>query len=193
MKKLLLKVSLVMLIFIITSNLSNGMNTGGMISGFLGYNLPMGSFGDVYNGSLYIGAQGEYEVTPEIGLDFSLGFTSWKYDAVFGSQYGISSFITVPILVGARYHIADIKGTIPYGGVDLGMYSTTLKYNYSRASDTQKKFGFDLLGGAMMPIGDNLYLNVFVSYNYVNTVNSSTWIGLNAGVSFLLSPPQPQE
>jgi opacity protein-like surface antigen len=197
MKKFLLTTVLMTLLFLITTN--NAFTQPkqlGQAGANIGYNIPVGKFGDTYTGGINLGASLEYRLMPKFGVDFSLSYTSWKWDDLGAGSYshGITSFTTLGILLGGRYYISNISGTIPYAGVDVGYYTSTTKFKFNDPTSSLSKFGFAVMGGAMIPINEQIYVNGFVDYTTIlNDVYNITYIGIHAGVIFTFNMGEDEE
>lgn len=148
----------------------------------LNVNLPAGSFGDVAGTGFGGTVQGELELAENIVGVGTIGYISYG-----GKDFGFSkySYSMVPISVGVKYFF---KPNL-YAIGDLGYYNFSYDYEWTWLGDkvkeslTTSEFGIGLGAGYVMPISDNLDLDLTGKYIIISNTSS---IDLRAGVKFSL-------
>ncbi|MFA6571234.1 MAG: outer membrane beta-barrel protein [Bacteroidota bacterium] len=196
MKNFLLSTVLMTLLFLVTTN--NAFTQPkqlGQAGANIGYNLPMGTFGDFYKGGFNLGANLEYRLLSKLGVSVSFNYASWKWDDLgSGWSHDLAAFSTIGFLLGGKYYITDINGTIPYAGINLGYYSFTKKKNFNDPTETFSNLGLNVCGGALIPIDEKLSVNAFVDYTNIFTKSYSTnYLGIHAGIVFKFNMSEDEE
>lgn len=162
------------------------------VGGSVGLQLPMGAFADSYgagfgvHGSCVYNVCDDWEVTGQFG---------WNHWGIKNTQNGVVSggFTTLPLLFGARYVLQ--QGTLHvYGGVETGLHFSSASasvnggaYGDLASSYSETNVGLTPLAGILVPISATLNFDGNLRYNIIFTSGSSTtYIGVNAGVSYPL-------
>lgn len=142
-----------------------------------GLALPMGNFSDV--AKLGFGGEGtfEYRVTPQLGLNVSLGYYSWgaKNDLAPGYDFKVAD---LPLMIGAKYLLLETDFH-PYVGAALGMHFVNTKVtipNIAETSNNDTKFGFAPMAGLRWHMPPNVDLDLNVKYNIISDTNYLTII-----------------
>lgn len=153
------------------------MNIGGTV----GITLPMGDFGNGLNTGFGFNAIGKYSLSENMAVGASVGYSS------FGTGSDNLSFGVIP-LTGLFEYSFGSGAFKPYIGADLGLYIFRSKFTFmgSSSSSSDSYIGFAPTGGIMYEISNNLSLIANLKYNLVFSDNTSTWLGINAGISFKL-------
>ncbi len=155
----------------------------------VGAQLPMGSFGDGYNGyktGFGFNAVGKYMLKENMAIGLNLGYNA------FGSDVdGVSSSM-MPITGLFEYHFGS--GALkPYIGADLGIYRFGYKYKIEMdimgekisESGSEMYFGFAPTGGILYGMSDKLSLCANLKYNYVmSEFDAATFLGINVGIVY---------
>ncbi|UCF79542.1 MAG: porin family protein [Candidatus Eiseniibacteriota bacterium] len=173
------------------------MEMGGPMWAFganVGYALPMGDFGDAYDGAISAGVTGCYMFNEQYGLELGVDWNKFSanddlMDALQALDPGVEDMTMqiIPVML-------DFVGTFPAGDLMLyakggiGMYFMTLECTCDGDSDTESESEFGMNGGVglKVPIAETTMFTVGVAFHHILTEDESTqYFGINAGVGFL--------
>lgn len=157
------------------------------IGGTVGLTLPMGDFGNGLNTGFGFNVMGKYNLSENMAVGASVGYSS------FGTDVDGYSFGVVPITALLEYSFASGPFK-PYFGSDLGLYMFRSKFTIlgRSSSSTDTYFGLAPTAGVLYDINDNLSLCGNLKYNVTFTKDAldqnqtSTWLGINAGIIYKL-------
>ncbi len=172
-----LQILAIALFCIVTFSAKAQMNIGATV----GITLPMGDLGDAYNTGFGFNAIGKYNLSDNMAIGASVGYSS------FGTDFDGFSFGVIPVT--GLFEFSFGSGAFkPYIGADLGLYVFRAKVTFlgSSSSSTESYIGLAPTGGIMYDINSNLAFIANLKYNMVFSDNTSTWLGINAGISFKL-------
>lgn len=175
-----LQILAIALFCIVTFSAKAQMNIGATV----GITLPMGDFGNGLETGFGFNAIGKYNLSDNMAIGASVGYSS------FGTGSDNLSFGVIPVtgLLEFSFGSGALK---PYIGADLGMYIFMTKFTFmgSSSSSTDAYFGLAPTGGIMFDITSNLSLIGNLKYNMVfskdalDRSQTSSWLGINAGIS----------
>lgn len=173
MKRLLMAVTALVLVFSLTSASQAADKAGKITAGVdLGYALPLGDFGDGCDGSFALGVNGGYWINKMVqaglGLMYNIGH------GVKGTDESISILAITP-----QVKVAPLEGPIsPNLQAGLGLFRTA-------DGDSEMDFGFAIGAGADYNINDNVSAGISLKYNYIMTdVNATTYLGIGVGANY---------
>ena len=153
-----------------------------------GVALPQGDFGDAFKSGLLIGVEASKMMSTNLALGAEGNYIKNKGDeAVFGTGSDVEAKF-MHYGVHGKYMLgkSDSK-MMPYMVAGAGLYN--IKVDTGVTDDSETKFG--LRGGVGMNwmMGPKMGLGFQADYNDVMTEGtSSQYIGLSAGLHFMLSP-----
>lgn len=143
--------------------------------------IPIGIFNSYLDGKNFGGLsiEGRYFISDNVTLGFNLGWNdaSKKMPRITETN-GTSSISAVqtryllvfPLLINSHYHFELDNFIIrPYIGGAAGIYFTTYEKWIAEYLDSKRKISFGIRPeiGALIPITDNLGINLNFKYNYV--------------------------
>jgi len=153
-----------------------------------GVGLPQGDFGDSFKSGLLIGVEATKMMSTNLGLGLEGNYMKNDGDeAIFGTGSDVNAKF-MHYGVHGKYMLgkSDSK-MMPYMVAGAGLYN--IKVDTGVTDDSETKFG--LRGGVGMNwmMGPKMGLGFQADYNDVMTEGtSSQYIGLSAGLHFMLSP-----
>jgi len=192
MKKILIIASALILISVFTSASYAQFSVGAKI----GTGMPVGSFGQKYNGGIGGFANVSYSINDKMQIAFNAGFYYFK-----GTDFpkGTEPFASVmPIFLDYKYYL-NTDGFMPYAGLGLGMFITKTSIT-SPATDavyvggalqtpakikevlTTSAAKFGIAPSLGFFVGNDIKWGASVSYNI--TFSDANFIAINAGISF---------
>jgi len=130
----------------------------------LNVHMPTGTFGDAASTGFGGTVQGELELAENIVGVATIGYIA------YGEKFAGLSTSVVPVSAGVKYYFQPNL----YAIGDLGYYnySTTVDLFGSKVSGSDSEFGIGLGAGYVMPLSDNLDLDLTGKYLIIS--NSST-------------------
>ena len=139
------------------------------------YQLPMGTFGDSFNGG--IGGTLRYDKGLNDNMTWGVSAGYISYGAKNVPSGGSASTSLIPIVGGIKYYFTELNKGF-YGGADLGFVfaSATASYSGASASVSETKFGF--MPGIGYRTGP---IDFAVRYNLVGDLNN---VGLRLAYVF---------
>ena len=129
------------------------------------------------------GINGEYLVTPNIGVGLNAGYYSFGKEEAYGIS--TNSYLIPVTLTGKYYFLTE--SIQPYGGVDVGFYTIGAKAKYQGISESASDsyFGFAPVVGLQFKLSDALALDINAKYNLIFSEGESTSIvGFNIGIVY---------
>ncbi|MFH0777745.1 MAG: porin family protein [Candidatus Eisenbacteria bacterium] len=186
MKKRVVLLSLPLLICLgFTSALVQG-EMGGAKWGFgfdAGYAMPMGDFGDGFDGAITVGANACYMFTEQYALELAVGWN--KHTCTDDEDW---TFQLMPVSLNFMAGFPTGGKLIPYVKGGVGMYSEKIEYKLSGVSisDTESDFGFNAGGGVKFPVAETTLLDVGVRLHHILTEDEATqYVTATIGVGFM--------
>jgi len=127
-------------------------------------------------------------LSPNVGISSQVGYWS-KSEDVFGAESSVRD-ISVGTRVNYLFSVSKSSKFQPYAGGGLGLHFFNVEVSVPdfqggtiSASESETKLGFDLGGGASMPLSPKA--NLFGDLWY--TLADVDQLAMKVGVSFLLS------
>jgi len=162
--------------------------------------IPMGSTGDYISNPSFRGFS--FEFGRFMTDDLSVGFlVSWQvfnesfekqtytFDNLMltGKRYNyINAF---PLMAAGRYHFLPGAVARPYAGAGMGAYIINKTTDFGLYRDQNKNWHFGLYPevGVLVQMGQEAFFNLNARLNqaFKSGGDSHTWIGIQAGVSFI--------
>jgi outer membrane protein W len=148
-----------------------------------GIQLPMGTFGDMFNMGFGGAATGKYMLKENIAVGATIGYGMFSAKDNFGGSD--MKFTIMPIAASLSYYFAT-EGFKPYVGADLGFYMWSIKYSGTKVGDGSD-LGFAPTVGFEYDLSESMALDVNAKYNYIMTEgDATTSLGVNVGLLFAL-------
>jgi hypothetical protein len=159
-----------------------------------GYALPMGDFGDFYDGAVVAGVAGGYMFTEQYGLVVGVDWNKFSANDDLMTALELLDpdaedqtvqFIPVTTDFVATFPAGDFT---PYVKGGLGMYFSSVEYTSDGHSDTSSDsdFGFNGGVGVKIPVAETTVFIVGASFHHILTEDEATqYFGVGAGVGFL--------
>jgi outer membrane protein W len=159
-----------------------------------GYALPMGDFGDGYDGAIMAGVTGCYMFTEMYGLELGADWNKFavnddvkeEWEALDPDFEDLTlQIIPVTLDFVATFPAGDF---MPYVKGGLGMYFWTSKYESGGDSEdtSENDFGINGAVGVKIPVAETTMFNVGAAFHHIMTEDESTqYFTIGAGVSFL--------
>jgi RND family efflux transporter MFP subunit len=141
------------------------INAGG------GHTVKTGSsFTDVYGTGAFSGLFSlAYPITKEIEIFLSIAYSSktGRFSGADNPEAEISTTL-IPVYLGGRYYLKQIKKFRPYLGAALAYFTVYEKYTADWIEDIDESgFGFSLVAGALWEISSKLNLFIDLKYDYI--------------------------
>lgn len=163
-----------------------GLSEGDMtIGGRVQLNLPTGDFGDGANTSFGLAGQYQYFVLDQVSILGTIGFHPWSFES------DVISGNTLQFTVGGRYYFTSGQSFNIYGGLDLGLYTSSIEvessgfFGGSLGSD-ETSLGFDINVGGLVPINDQLFFDGNLGYCIIGGDTEIDFFRLTAGIAYKL-------
>ncbi|MCX5801768.1 MAG: porin family protein [Candidatus Eisenbacteria bacterium] len=161
----------------------------------VGYGLPMGDFGDAYDGGLTAGASVGYMFTGKYGLEVGMEWSKFAanddlvavLEALSGEDVE-ANFQFMPVMVDFVANFPMSSSVTPYLKGGLGMYFETAEITIAddTESDSESDFGFNIGGGVKFPISATALIDFGARFHNVMTEDNSTqYFTIGAGVDFM--------
>lgn len=157
-----------------------------------GYALPMGDFGDFYDGAIVAGVSGGYMFTEQYGLLVGVDWNKFSANDDYVEDlellgYDDATVQMIPVMVDfvATFPAGDFT---PYvkGGVGMYFESWECECGGDTETDSQNDFGFNGGVGVKIPVAETTVLIVGASFHHILTEDESTqYVSVGAGVGFL--------
>lgn len=136
----------------------------------LGYATPGGDTGDLVDGGIAFGFGYEgYKINDTLSIGGEFVYFSGEGTPVAGKDYTISTWGILPYI---KYSKETSGGTNLYGLFGMGIYGVTLDMKIPsvpslNTSFSDSKFGFNIGGGIMFPMGDAMKIGADIRYHLV--------------------------
>ncbi len=194
MKKLLALFAVPLVLALCATPGAAQMEMGGPTWVFIahaGYALPMGDFGDYYDGAIAAGVAGAYMFTEQYGLVVGAGWNKFSANddykddlELMGYSDATVQIIPVTVNFAALFPAGDF---IPYVKGGIGMYFESWDVeNGDTDTDSQSDFGFNGGVGVKIPVAETTVLIIGADYHHILTEDEATqYFGIGAGVGFL--------
>lgn len=168
MKKIII-LSVLLFVSAFDSNLYT--KNGDINVSFMGaFNVPMGAFGEYWESGFGFILSGEYEIVENIRAGLNIAWMEWNSPENEESAAGYSdTYYAYPISAILRYYLNEGSGTIPYLGIDYGLFflDRTEKNPFYKTTTESTKMGFSGVLGMTMPFGNKMTINSNVKYTTI--------------------------
>ena len=128
------------------------------------------SFTDVYGTGAFSGLFSlAYPITKEIEIFLSIAYSSktGRFSGADNPEAEISTTL-IPIYLGGRFYLKQIKKFKPYLGAALAYFTVYEKYTADWIEDVDESgFGFSLVAGTLWEISSKLSLFIDLKYDYI--------------------------
>lgn len=161
----------------------------------IGYDLPTGDFNDAYKGGLTLGGNASYMFTSKYGLELGVEWSKFSAsdDLVSALEEASgttadASFKFLPVMVDFVEYFPVNARLVPYVKGGLGIYFETAELEIGGEKDTRNEndFGFNLGGGARIPINKMVSVDAGLRFHNVMTEDKSTqYFTFNAGLAVM--------
>ena len=178
-------------------------NGGWTLDARAGVGLPMGDFGDEFKSGLMIGVEASRMMSPNFALGAEGSYV--KNNVTDDNQAALDAFFGPGTDASAKLMHYGIHGkymlgqstskVMPYMVAGMGLYNVKAEITPPGGpdvSDSETKFGLRGGLGMNMMVGPRWGIGLQADYNDVFTDPSSQYIGLSAGLHFMLSPSSAQ-
>jgi len=174
-----------------------------LVSGNVGYALPMGEFKDTYDGGIAAGASGCYMFNKMYGVELGAQWSKFeandktvdKIKADLSVDDAKINFQFVPVTLDFVLDIPVQAPVIPYVKAGVGLYFWTNEAEITglaKETDSKNDFGFNGGLGVNIPVSETTLINIGAQYHYVK-VDAGTGVEtakaqyatFSAGVGFM--------
>jgi opacity protein-like surface antigen len=166
-----------------------------MFGGGVGYDLPIGSFRDAYNGGLTVAADGCYMFNGKSGLELAAEWAEFPANDDYVSEledltgkHSDADFQCLPIMVDFVETFPIGSPVVPYVKGGLGIYLETAEREIGgeKESKNETDFGLNVGAGIRLPIAKTIAIDVGARFHNVMTEDKSTqYLTISAGVGFM--------
>lgn len=187
MKKVIIALSL-LLVFCATDMYGYGMiekQKQFMITGQLGFDVPMGDWGENWANGYGFQASLEMIVTPEISIGAHTGYIYWDPPTELPSGYE-NTYFAIPLCLQLLYYFPKTSDFTSYLGLEGGYYFTgnSIKNPITSSTTSNDNPGGGIVFGLYMPFYEGIFLNANAKYTLIFAETSMSYFGINAGFSY---------